>query len=96
MQLTEWTNYLLSIHLQAAAANVPFLPVRVAMGTDTFRYGAGKVIECSGYRFDDIQENCGFELLQADKIVKTAPPTDRELEVLRNEVDPYRYVIGRA
>ena len=46
VQLTEWTNYLLSVRLQAAACNVPFLPARVAMGTDTFRYGAGKIVEC--------------------------------------------------
>ena len=46
VQLTEWTNYLLSIRLQAAACNVPFLPARVAMGTDTFKYGAGKIVEC--------------------------------------------------
>ena len=56
-----------------------------------------RVISLSpGYSFDDIQENCGFELLRSDTIVKTAPPTDQELEVLRNEVDPYRYVIGRT
>ena len=46
VQLTEWTNYLLSVRLQAAACNVPFLPARVAMGTDTFKYGAGKIVEC--------------------------------------------------
>ncbi|NNK92737.1 MAG: CoA transferase subunit A, partial [Desulfobacterales bacterium] len=46
VQLTEWTNYLLSVRLQAAACNVPFLPARVAMGTDTFKYGAGKTVEC--------------------------------------------------
>ncbi len=46
VQMTEWTNYLLSVRLQAAARNVPFMPVRVAMGTDTFKYGAGKIVEC--------------------------------------------------
>ena len=46
VQLTEWTNYLLSVRLQAAASNVPFLPARVAMGTDTFKYSAGKIVEC--------------------------------------------------
>jgi len=46
VQMTEWTNYLLSVRLQAAACNVPFLPARVAMGTDTFKYGAGKTVEC--------------------------------------------------
>jgi glutaconate CoA-transferase subunit B len=48
-----------------------------------------------GYLFADVQENCGFELLQADVLKETAPPTEQELAVLRNEVDPYRYVIGR-
>jgi glutaconate CoA-transferase subunit B len=48
-----------------------------------------------GYTFDDVQENCGFELLRADKIEDTAPPTEKELGVLREQVDPYRYVIGR-
>ncbi len=49
-----------------------------------------------GYSFGDIQENCGFELLRAKEIRETKPPTKEELEVLRKEVDPYRYVIGRA
>ncbi len=48
-----------------------------------------------GYSFEDIQENCGFELLQAQRIVDTKPPTEEELRILREEVDPYRYIIGR-
>lgn len=48
-----------------------------------------------GYSFRDIQENCGFELLQAGEILQTEPPTGEELRILRDEVDPYRYVIGR-
>jgi glutaconate CoA-transferase subunit B len=48
-----------------------------------------------GYTVDNIQENCGFELLRASEIRETKPPTKEELEVLRKEVDPYRYVIGR-
>ncbi|MGI9571406.1 MAG: hypothetical protein ACR2PH_17070 [Desulfobulbia bacterium] len=43
-----------------------------------------------GYSFSDVQDNCGVELLGADEIAETAPPTEQELEVLRNEVDPYR------
>jgi glutaconate CoA-transferase subunit B len=55
-----------------------------------------RVISVSpGYSFKDIQENCGFELLQAPKIVDTKPPTEEELRILREEVDPYRYIIGR-
>jgi glutaconate CoA-transferase subunit B len=48
-----------------------------------------------GYSFKDIQDNCGFELLQAKNIAQTKPPTGEELRILREEVDPYRYVIGR-
>ncbi len=46
VQLTEWTNYLLAIRLQAAARNVPFLPARGMMGTDTFGYSAAKTVKC--------------------------------------------------
>lgn len=48
-----------------------------------------------GFTFDDVQQNCGFELLKADSVQATKPPTAEELEILRTEVDPYRYVIGR-
>jgi len=48
-----------------------------------------------GYSVKDIQDNCGFELLKASDIVETPPPTDEELRILREEVDPYRYIIGR-
>lgn len=48
-----------------------------------------------GYTFADVQENCGFELLRLEKISETKPPSADELRVLREEVDPYRYVIGR-
>jgi len=49
-----------------------------------------------GYTVKDVMDNCGFELLQAKTIVDTKPPTEEELRILREEVDPYRYVIGRA
>lgn len=48
-----------------------------------------------GYSEKDVQDNCGFELLKAPKIVETLPPTEKELRLLREEVDPNRYVIGR-
>lgn len=48
-----------------------------------------------GYSVKDVQDNCGFELLQADNIVKTKPPMEQELKILREEVDPSRIVIGR-
>jgi glutaconate CoA-transferase subunit B len=48
-----------------------------------------------GYSLKDVKENCGFELFEADKIIETTPPAAEELRILREEVDPYRYVIGR-
>ncbi|MBU0992613.1 MAG: 3-oxoacid CoA-transferase [Proteobacteria bacterium] len=48
-----------------------------------------------GHSFENVQENCGFQLLKAGHIEQTAPPTDEELRLLREEIDPYRYVIGR-
>jgi len=44
---------------------------------------------------DQVRENTGFELLTAEAITETEPPRPGELEILRNEVDPFRYVIGR-
>jgi glutaconate CoA-transferase subunit B len=48
-----------------------------------------------GYSEKDVQDNCGFELLKAAKIVENQAPTPEELRILREEIDPYRYVIGR-
>ena len=48
-----------------------------------------------GYSLKDIEENCGFELLKASNIVETPSPTEEALRILREEVDPYKYIIGR-
>jgi glutaconate CoA-transferase subunit B len=48
-----------------------------------------------GYSEKDVRDNCGFELLKADEITETHLPTENELRVLRDEVDPGRLVIGR-
>lgn len=48
-----------------------------------------------GFTFDDVQENTGFELLRAPQVVETPEPTAEELRILREEVDPNRYIIGR-
>lgn len=46
LQVNEWSNAALAWRLKAAALGVPFLPVRVMLGTDTFKYSAAKVVEC--------------------------------------------------
>ncbi len=42
-----------------------------------------------------VRERTGFPLLFAESVSATPSPTEEELRVLRQEVDPYRYVIGR-
>ncbi len=48
-----------------------------------------------GYSRKDVQDNCGFELKWADTIADTDPPHAEELRILREVVDPHRYIIGR-
>jgi len=48
-----------------------------------------------GVTMEQVQENTGFELLQAAEIRQTEPPREQELQILKEEVDPYRYIIGR-
>ncbi|MBU7014924.1 MAG: CoA transferase subunit A [Theionarchaea archaeon] len=46
LKINEWSNAALAWRLKAAALGVPFLPVRVMLGTDTFTYSAAKVVKC--------------------------------------------------
>ena len=46
VRMTEWSNATLGWRYKAAAMGVPFLPARSVLGTDTFRYSAGKEISC--------------------------------------------------
>lgn len=45
---------------------------------------------------ETIINNTGFELLWADDLSISEPPSEVELKCLREEVDPYRYIIGRG
>lgn len=48
-----------------------------------------------GVTRQQVQDNTGFELLVAEPLHETLPPTADELRLLREEVDPHRYIIGR-
>ncbi len=48
-----------------------------------------------GVALETVRERTGFELLVAGELEETPPPTDAQLAVLRDEVDPHRYIIGR-
>ena len=49
-----------------------------------------------GVTREKVVQSTGFELLWAPAASETPPPTEDELRVLRQEVDPYRYIIGRS
>lgn len=49
-----------------------------------------------GVTFEDVQNQTGFELLSAEPLATTPTPEAEHLDVLRNEVDPHRYIIGRG
>jgi glutaconate CoA-transferase subunit B len=49
-----------------------------------------------GVTLERVRENTGFELTAAEPLGTTAPPTAEQLRILREEVDPHRYLIGRA
>ncbi len=49
-----------------------------------------------GVSIDDVKQNTGFELIIRDNVKQTQPPTEDELKILRNEVDPLRVVIGKS
>jgi glutaconate CoA-transferase subunit B len=46
-----------------------------------------------GITIEQVVENTGFELLMADEIESSSPPTEEELRILREEVDRDRYYI---
>jgi glutaconate CoA-transferase subunit B len=46
-----------------------------------------------GITITDVIENTGFDLLIADGVIENPPPTEKELTVLREEVDKDRFYI---
>ena len=48
-----------------------------------------------GVTLEEVQAATGFPILAADALEVTPEPTAQELRILREEVDPHRYIIGR-
>ena len=48
-----------------------------------------------GVTLEDVRQKTGFEINAADELTETEAPGERELQVLREDVDPNGYVIGR-
>lgn len=49
----------------------------------------------AGVTVEQVRANTGFELLTCDPVRETEPPSSEQLRILREEVDPHRYLIGR-
>src|SRR5882762_3569180 len=49
-----------------------------------------------GVTLELVRQATGFDLGIREPLQVTTPPTEVELQVLREEVDPHRYIIGRA
>jgi glutaconate CoA-transferase subunit B len=49
-----------------------------------------------GVSREQVVNATGFDLTFHEPLGTTAPPTDQELRILREEVDPHRYIIGRC
>jgi glutaconate CoA-transferase, subunit B len=48
-----------------------------------------------GVTDDQVRTATGFKLEFADKVTTTETPSGDELRILRDEVDPHRYILGR-
>lgn len=49
-----------------------------------------------GVTLDQVRAATGFELGAQEPLATTLPPTSHELHILRDQVDPHRYIIGRC
>lgn len=49
-----------------------------------------------GVTLEQVQANTGFSIAAHPSLSVTPAPTETELRILRDEVDPLRYIIGRA
>ena len=49
-----------------------------------------------GIGLEQVRAATGFALEVADPLATTEPPGEAELRILRDEVDPHRYILGRA
>ena len=49
-----------------------------------------------GKTLEQVRAATGFELSVLEPLGSTAEPSERELEILRNDVDPGRFILGRS
>jgi glutaconate CoA-transferase subunit B len=49
-----------------------------------------------GVELEQVRATTGFELGVREPVVVTPPPGEEEMRILREEVDPHRYLLGRC
>jgi glutaconate CoA-transferase subunit B len=49
-----------------------------------------------GITMEQVQASTGFAIAGREPLLTTDPPSEAELRILREEVDPFRYIIGRC
>ena len=70
-------------------------PVRAGLRTRR-RSGCGCKSLHPGKTLEQVRAATGFELEACDPLSTTVEPNEQQLCILRTEVDPGRYVLGRA
>src|SRR5262245_15873743 len=75
-------------------------PYRVLTDLDVlgFKYASKRMEVISvhpGVTLEQVQSATGFALGAREPVQATPPPTEDELRILREQVDPRRYIIGR-
>ncbi len=76
-------------------------PFRVVTDLAILGYHAqSKRMEVIGLRpgvtLEQVRDQTGFELGVREPLGQTPPPTAEELAILRDQIDPHRYLIGRS
>jgi hypothetical protein len=49
-----------------------------------------------GISLEQVRAATSFDLELADPLAETPLPSEQQLRILREEVDPHRYILGRA
>jgi glutaconate CoA-transferase subunit B len=49
-----------------------------------------------GVNIDQVKANTNFELIIPEKVSVTEHPTEKELKILRTEIDPARMILRRG
>ena len=76
-------------------------PARVVTNLGTYSFRDGEMVlesihSASGVTLEDVRANTGWDLRTSEDLRETVPPTEEELALLRNRVDPeQKFIKGK-